>query len=616
MTCIADRTYHECVYAPWTDKYIDYAKLNSLLRGDRSEDEANPWTEDDESRFCDEIFNIQLEKVTQFQEQQVIGLKQRVDSACDKLKKLVPVEPSDDNVTPQKDEISASHLRALETELDEIINEIRELKKYSNINYTGFLKIVKEHDRKRGDRYKLRPMMQLSLAQRPFNSEEGYSPLLNKLSIMYFAIRHQLEGSGEQFPPFDLETPSEAHHGERYTTHKFWVHPDNLLEVKVDILRYLPALVYSEKASKELASNNSPPITSLYLDNRELELYSEKLSPRDLCRAEDGGRQGRQPGTQVLHQGQVVKSLQGDYDMDKAIQKMKRQSFTVEQTEALKTTVAVIQDFVQQKGLSPVLRASYFRSAFQKPAADRIRISIDTNLTFIREDTLDQARPTRDPDEWHRLDIDDREISYPFKEVNQSEVNRFPYALLEIKLKEDGHQKPPSWVKDLMSSHLVHPVPRFSKFVHGVASLFEDCVNNLPFWLTDLEIDIRKDPLKAFEEAEQCRAQRAEDMMAVGSLIGAKSGSYKPALSSPVAKSYLTGRMRTDSPAQSFNNRASRLSNEEEAAEGNSGQPGFLTIRHTPYGPIWFMVYGLFSYGELNHILPIRQMTSKAHIFL
>jgi hypothetical protein len=50
-----------------------------------------------------------------------------------------------------------------------------------------------------------------------------------------------------------------------------------------------------------------------------------------------------------------------------------------------------------------------------------------------------------------------------------------------------------------------------------------------------------------------------------------------------------------------------------------SRRAGFLTIRHTPYGPEWFMVYDLFLYGELNHILPIRQMTSnrsRAHIFL
>ena len=46
---------------------------------------------------------------------------------------------------------------------------------------------------------------------------------------------------------------------------------------------------------------------------------------------------------------------------------------------------------------------------------------------------------------------------------------------------------------------------------------------------------------------------------------------------------------------------------------------GFLIIRYTPYGPEWLMVYDLFSFVELNHILPIRQMMpnrSMAHIFL
>lgn len=231
------KTLRESVYPPWKDKYIDYTKLKSLLREDQSPDDdaQQPWTAADEERFCDEIFNNQLDKVAQFQELRFNALKQRVDSAFEKLKELAPVEPTerddkqhddkkkDDSqetdanaassssyaavaaaAPPHKGEISASRLRTLETELDDITNEVRELKKYSNINYTGFLKIVKKHDRKRGDRYKVRPMMQLSLAQRPFNSETGYSPLLNKLSIMYYAIRQQLEEGSEL--PVDLET--------------------------------------------------------------------------------------------------------------------------------------------------------------------------------------------------------------------------------------------------------------------------------------------------------------------------------------------------------------------------------------------------------------------------
>lgn len=213
------RTLRESVYPPWKDKYIEYAKLKSLLREDVADDDNQPWTEEDETRFCEEIFNNQLEKVAQFQEQRFNALKERVESSFDKLKELAPVESEEDG-GPSKGDISATRLRALESELDEITNEVRELKKYSQINYTGFLKIIKKHDRKRGDRYKVRPMMQLSLSQRPFNSETGYSPLLNKLSIMYFAIRQQLEESGEQLPPLDLESQGETHNGERYTAHK------------------------------------------------------------------------------------------------------------------------------------------------------------------------------------------------------------------------------------------------------------------------------------------------------------------------------------------------------------------------------------------------------------
>lgn len=222
------KTLRESVYAPWKDKYIDYTKLKALLRDDRSADDDNvPWTEEDENRFCEEIFNSQLEKVAQFQQQRFNALKQRVESAFEKLKDLALVESDQADAgdgdngksVSQKGDIAASRLRSLESELDEITNEVKELKKYSNINYTGFLKIVKKHDRKRGDRYKIRPMMQLSLSKRPFNSEQGYSPLLNKLSIMYFAIRQQLEG-GDQIQPLDLDTQAETHNGERYTAHK------------------------------------------------------------------------------------------------------------------------------------------------------------------------------------------------------------------------------------------------------------------------------------------------------------------------------------------------------------------------------------------------------------
>ena len=211
------KTLRGSIYPPWKDKYIDYSKLKSILRED--EDDNDEWTEEDENRFCDEIFNVQLEKVAQFQQERFDDLRQRVDTTFDKLKELAPVDGAkSSSAASGSSEIPKAKLKELEEELDSMTNEVKELKKFSNINYTGFLKIVKKHDRKRGDRYRVRPMMQFSLSQRTFNSEQGYSPLLNKLSIMYFALRSHAEGVDQV--PLDLESQGETHNGERYTAHK------------------------------------------------------------------------------------------------------------------------------------------------------------------------------------------------------------------------------------------------------------------------------------------------------------------------------------------------------------------------------------------------------------
>lgn len=382
------------------------------------------------------------------------------------------------------------------------------------------------------------------------------------------------------------------------------------------ILRRLPSLVYSDQTSKEVDGNDSPAITSLYFDNKKFELYSDKVdrqSETSSLRLRWYGQLNTRPdifleqkvadatGNSEEHKFTIkdkyVKPfIDGEYTMEKSVQKMERQGQPADKIESYKETVSKIQEFVKEKKLGPVLRANYVRTAFQKPLDPRVRISIDTNLAFIREDTLDPERPCRDPSDWHRADIDNSSMTYPFRNINQSEVSKFPFAVLEIKLKEDGNRKRPTWIEDLMGSHLVHPAPRFSKFVHGVASLFEDHVNNLPFWLSDLETDIRKDPQKAFEEEEQRRAQRADDALAVGSLIGTVPTSYRAAQSSPVGKSYLADRMAADSKAAmstSLRRTSGAANGEEEGESSNSQQREEQTENRRGYGTLSSVLPGL-----------------------
>lgn len=206
------KTLRNSIYPPWKGQYIDYGKLKGMLREDDEDD--RPWTEDDENKFCDEILNTQVEKVADFQASTFKALEDRANKAGEKLRDLAP----EDGKKPG--DITTGRFKEIEEELDSIINETKELKKYSNINYTGFLKIVKKHDRKRGSNYKIRPMMQMTLAKRPFNSEQGYAPLLNKLSMMYFVVRQQLDENADKPGTSSVDAQSETQNGERYTAYK------------------------------------------------------------------------------------------------------------------------------------------------------------------------------------------------------------------------------------------------------------------------------------------------------------------------------------------------------------------------------------------------------------
>lgn len=363
-----------------------------------------------------------------------------------------------------------------------------------------------------------------------------------------------------------------------------WIHPDNLVEVRTYISRRLPVLIYSDSTAKqEDVPQGDPTITSVYFDNHDFLLYGTKVDQKTSASSVrirwDGALKDKQTlaleKKVVTNNGSSEESrinikqkyiqafIKGDYKMEKSVEKLERKQMPKSKVEDFKSTSEDIQKFILSNDLQPVLRANYTRSAYQKPLDDRVRVSIDTNLVFVREDSLDTERPCRNPDDWHRGDIDSAKFEDRFANINKGEISRFPFAVLEIKVMDDGSRKAPQWIQDLMASHLVHRAPKFSKFVHGVASLFEDYVNNLPFWLSELETDIRQDPHAAFEAEEKAKAQRAADDAQVGSLLGTSaakrmSQSYKVGISSPHAKSFMGERLAAEQNGKS--KRKSQLS--------------------------------------------------------
>ena len=388
----------------------------------------------------------------------------------------------------------------------------------------------------------------MRLADLPFNKED-YSPLLYRLSAMYSFVRQHLNATSPSAEgKLRNLSMNETHPGkEEYISHKFWVHLDNLLEVKTMILRRLPVLVYNPQTSKIAEGNTpDPSITSIYFDNPGFSLYTNKVDHGEASSLrlrwygqlnakpemwvekktvdfdQEEGQSRASDSRFTMKEKYVQRFLGGEYHMEKQIKKIEdRAGVGSDEAKSLKSSVDEIQDFIKENDLQPVLRANYTRTAFQIPGDDRVRISLDTDLAFIREDSIDTDRPCRDPETWHRTDIDNAQLEYPFSSIRKGEITRFPYAVLELKIR--GESRKSEWIQDLMNSHLVKEAPRFSKFVHGVAQLFEDYVNTFPFWLSEMAKDIRKDPQQAFEEEQARKRKEAEDEVAVGSLIKSKS---------------------------------------------------------------------------------------------
>jgi uncharacterized membrane protein YidH (DUF202 family) len=269
----------------------------------------------------------------------------------------------------------------------------------------------------------------------------------------------------------------------------------------------LPVLVFNP--NKEFQQEDSA-ITSVYYDNDEFDLYMGRLEKTEGAEAirmrwyggmdsntifverkthrEDWTGEKSVKARFPIKEKYLNAFLKGEYTVDDLFAKTKEQGRKSEkEIQELEQLAQEVQYRVLTKRLHPMMRTFYNRTAFQLPGDARVRISLDTELSLIRED--------RTKDNWRRMDIG---VDFPFKQLPESDINRFPYAVLEVKLQTHVGQEPPQWIMELVNSHLVESVPKFSKFIHGCASLLEDRVNVLPFWLPQMDIDIRKPPSRSF----------------------------------------------------------------------------------------------------------------------
>ncbi|AWU77222.1 hypothetical protein CAS74_001145 [Pichia kudriavzevii] len=474
--------------------YIRYDELKHVLKKGL-ESNYGKWNNTLEEQFVDTM-EQELDKVYNFfklKHKEILRRVKEVETLVEKT-----VQASKNAVDIEEFEYFEQDFQDLEEELSDIIGDVHDLNTFTRLNYIGFQKILKKHDKL--TKFILKPIFQARLNAKSF-FKDNLDGLIVKLSKLYDLVRtkgNPVKG--------DSSAGGKMQNFVRQTT-KYWVHPDNITELKLIILKHLPVLVFNP--NKEFETEDSA-ISSIYFDNREMDLYYGRLlktegaeairirwyggMSTDTCfierktHREDWTGEKSVKARFPIKESKVNDFLHGQFTAKQLFEKARKEGKkSTQEIDSLERLAQEVQYRVLKDKMRPVVRTFYNRTAFQLPGDARVRISLDTELSMIREDNFDGIDRTHG--NWRRMDIG---VDYPFSQLPESDIERFPYAVLEVKLQTQMGQEPPQWVREMVSSHLVEAVPKFSKFIHGTSTLLPEMVTLVPFWQPQMDIDIRK----------------------------------------------------------------------------------------------------------------------------
>ncbi|KAI8374508.1 VTC domain-containing protein [Radiomyces spectabilis] len=473
------------IFAPWRLSYVAYDILKQELKSRQLD---HGWTERDEADFIPLLDN-ELTKVYDFINAKLAEIDARI-LYCERTIQTLQKNPN---------MASESNYAIMDEALTEILFDVNDLSRFTRVNFTAIQKILKKHDKWTG--LNLKQDYVKRLREKPLDKQRF------DIAIVYISALHDICRNRGRQSPGNPASGGDQNAFERATA-KYWIHPDNITEVKAIIMLHLPVLIFN-KAKKWEPSDSA--ISSVYFDNRNFDLYTGRLQrdegaeairfrwygPMDTPSAFIERKTHHAPwlnGASVkdrfkLEASQINNFMAGTYTADHLVNDLRKTGADETFINDSRFIAHGVQTSFREKQLEPMLRVFYNRTAFQLPDDQKLRISLDTNLTFIREDHLDETFRRHPSHNWRRNDVG---IDYPFHYINESDVLRFPYAVLETKLQTHLGQEPPQWLTSLIESHLVHEVPRFSKYLHGACHFYRERLPLLPWWLAEMNVDIRK----------------------------------------------------------------------------------------------------------------------------
>lgn len=404
-------------FSEYKDDFIDYKTFKKAV--------SNTFTEDQEKNFL-ETFKLAVENVVTLINKKHVKLLTKYES-----------------------------LNFAEDKRCEIFKDkLYILAEFIRVNLIGIKKIIRRHDRFTG--FKAAHLFRDTIAEK--NTQiQNINSLIQSISEKCRASQKTAEK--------DLKI-------------KYWIPNESLVDVKLNILKYLPNKSYVKNEERL----DDSFVTSIYLENTDFELYSsaiQKSKKPDFVRLRWFGRNSSIVSCEMVHKKNHGDQIRGFKISEKHILPFLNGKDVWEKIKSINTdneekTYSKIGRMIKDLHLRPMVRTFYKRCVFENDEGT-VKVNLDSNIVMIKEcSNFDFEKSQAPLTSWKRSDI---ASEWPFRNLPASEIVRFPYSVLEITgldLCKD--------IENILSKSTIRNIQNFSKFIHGTAILYP--TNDLmPFWL-------------------------------------------------------------------------------------------------------------------------------------
>lgn len=494
----------------WRAYNLDYNEIKSVIKKATSPN-APP---DAVDSVFDALYE-QYEIIGLFVKSKTGEIDRRV-AQCEKLVNAIAEQDSgeeeEEHALIAKDSRSKRKSRQslvyrLRQETIRLSKDVQHLARFIGVQRTGFRKLLKKYKKWSSSTALSERFLPILEDPKSFTNQDFTSTVL-ELSLLNNVLRQAklTNVTATPIPPlanerlcmFDCEMVTAVSNSA-----VFWVHPDNVVETKITLLHNLSLVsdvapttnplqpspssanlaAYSGDGGGAAAANELTYTT--YLDSKKFSSIQNNTDPGQLksvrgaqtvlCSPVGGLRHFCIANLPPAHADMLLHS---QFDaLNAAIGDMDNLS---------KMAVA----WVEKRHAIPIAKVESKRT--------RLRYTETANNSAADDSLPSSPNTVMDtPDIWATIDSN---IKFTHEAAAQldwpetpKDVVEFPHSVLEIRWK--GLDKP-TWVKDLESSHLVHPVKGFSLYAHSVAIYYPDALMALPKWLSLIEqgVDIRKTP--------------------------------------------------------------------------------------------------------------------------